>query len=108
MMPDFVQETLETQEDFFSSCNNCEIKTCVLFDGNGGKICCGKIKYPARDVPFDIVRLCTISHIGISQQNLSPDEALETATLLTEIVNTWMYETKTYKKFRTLPNQKEA
>ncbi len=101
MMPDFVQDTIEEdREDFYLSCNNCDVKSSVYFDGNSGRICSGHIRYPSKDTPFDIIRLCMVKPNDYQYYDLAPDEALEISTILVDSVNRWMYNTKSYKKFR--------
>ncbi len=101
MMHDLIQQTIEEdREGFYESCNNCDIKSSTLFDGNNSKICCGHVRYPTKEVPFDKIRLCLVKPDGYQQQNLTPDEALEIVSLLTEVVNRWLYNTNEYKKFR--------
>lgn len=101
MLPDLVQETIESdREEFYSSCSNCIIKSVTNFNGNSGYICSGHVKYPGKNTSFDIIRLC-ISHPEFYEQhNLAPDEALEIVRVLTDSVNEWMYNTPAYKKFR--------
>lgn len=106
MMTDFVQQTIEQdREGFYESCNNCDIKSSVLFDMNDGKICCGHVRYPTKKVSFDKIRLCIVKPDEYQQYNFTPDEALEIVSSLAEAVNQWMYNTKEYKKFRKLPIQ---
>ena len=101
MIPDFVQQTIEEdKEGFYESCNNCEVKSSVLFEGNSGKLCSGHIRHPSKNTPFDIIRLCMIKPDNCQYYDLAPDEALEISMLLADTVNRWLYNTKEYKKFR--------
>lgn len=101
MITDLIQQTIEEdREGFYESCANCDVKSSVSFDSNGGKICCGHVRYPTKEVPFDKIRLCMLKPYDSHYFDLAPDEALEIISVLTESVNNWMYNTKAYKKFR--------
>lgn len=92
---DFIESVMEKTESFSTSCRNCTKKISYQFLGNGGFYCSGVVKFPSKDKPFDVIRLCSfggedIDYIDVL--DMAPDEALAKMRLLNATVLEWLEE----------------
>lgn len=100
---DWIYYAIETTEEFFPSCRNCTRVFTHSYVENDGYFCVGIVRFPLKDFPFDVIRLCSHGSIDgdeLFQHNYAPDEALNVADLLTQATVEWLVYNKVYDKFR--------
>lgn len=107
---DWIYYAIETTEEFFSSCRNCTRVFTHNYLVNDGYFCSGIVKYPLKEVPFDVIRMCSFNgnvRVEFNQLNYAPEEALNVADILVQASVEWLSGNKVYDKFRNPKTNEE-